>query len=121
MLESHLRLVKIQLQTLNAARRRLTNVAQERSRVIDLLCYAVPCTGKQNTFVRTLNFAPTECPSRPNQADLEPCAKSALFPVEPLGAFTNECDQAIEVNILTARISISGDIWLAARGRSGFF
>jgi len=45
MLESHLNLVKIQLQTLNAARERLAAVFRERARVIDLLCYAVPCIG----------------------------------------------------------------------------
>jgi len=45
MLESHLNLVKIQLQTLNAARERLTAVFRERARVIDLLCYAMPCVG----------------------------------------------------------------------------
>jgi len=46
MLESHLALVKIQLQTLYLARERLTAVFTERSRVIDLLCYAVPCIGQ---------------------------------------------------------------------------
>jgi len=52
MLESHLNLVKIQLQTLNAARERLTAVFHERARVIDLLCYAAPCTGNHSTIVR---------------------------------------------------------------------
>ena len=46
MLESHLALVKIQLQTLFEARERLTAVFNERARVIDLLCYAVPCVGQ---------------------------------------------------------------------------
>lgn len=96
MLEAHLKLVLTQLQTLNAARTRLTNVHNERTRVIDLLCYAVPCTGQQKAFVRTLNFAPQTCHKHGTAEELEPCSSAKLFPVEPLGAFTNECDDALE-------------------------
>jgi hypothetical protein len=96
MLEAHLCLVKIQLQTLNAARTRLSNVHQERSRVTDLLCYAVPCTGQQKAFVRNLNFAPPSCTQHASAEQMEPCSTVKLFPVEPLGPFTNECDDALE-------------------------
>ena len=41
MLEAQLRLVQQQLQALDAARRRLANVVQERSRVLDLICHTL--------------------------------------------------------------------------------
>jgi len=104
MLEAHLCLVKEQLLTLRAARERLTNVHRERARVIDLICYAVPSTGQQKAFVRTLNFAPGDCKGAKPE-EMEPCTNAKLFPVEPLGAFTNECDDALEVSSLLVGVT----------------
>jgi hypothetical protein len=101
LLETHLKLVKIQLRTLEAARHRLTEVHQERARATDLLCYAVSCTGNQNAFVRTWNFAPEKnCKSScENKSELQLCGKAKLFSTDPLGPLTNECDDALEVII----------------------
>ena len=49
MLESHLALVKEQLQTLYRAHERLTAVHKERECVIDLMCYAVSCVGEYSS------------------------------------------------------------------------
>ena len=103
MLESHLRLVLQQLQTLKSARTRLISVTNERSRVIDLLCYAVPSTGQQSAYVRTFSFAQSACPSKPTPEEVAPCAGTKLFRVEPLGPYTNECDQALEVGYVRQR------------------
>jgi hypothetical protein len=99
LLETHLKLVNIQLRTLEAARCRLSNVHCERAREIDLICYGVPCTGNQNAYVRVWNFPPQKiCESSDHLPfELQACATAKLSPADPLGLLTNECDDALEV------------------------
>lgn len=96
MLEEHLKLVKEQLQVLEAARRRLTNVNQERSRVLDLICAAIPSIGSQSAYVNMYNLGPRlRCSSHAASIN-GACSQDQIFQPDQLGPYTPECETALE-------------------------
>jgi len=52
--------------------------------------------GNQSVFVRQWNLAPVSCTHMSSQ-QIDVCAKTPLFDVEPLGPYTNDCHVALEV------------------------
>lgn len=96
MLESQLQLVQQQLQVLDSARRRLFAVVQERTRVLDLICSALPSC---NLVSQSANLASKSL--RPDSFGMRSSADGRLSlsrtspAIEPLGPYTPEADQAL--------------------------
>lgn len=88
-LEAQLKSVQQQLQVLDAARTRLFNALQERSRVLDLLCHAL--SSISNSALRNENGT-----LRRSRTSLDGRA-SRLGPsqADPLGSYTPEVDLAL--------------------------
>lgn len=88
-LEAQLKSVQQQLQILDAARTRLFNALQERSRVLDLLCHAL--SSISNSALRNENGT-----LRRSRTSLDGRA-SRLGPsqADPLGSYTPEVDLAL--------------------------
>lgn len=86
-LEAQLKSVQQQLQTLDAARKRLFNVLQERTRVLDLLCHALSSISNNEKRGPTLSRSRSSLDGR----------LSRLGPsvTDPLGSYTPEADQAL--------------------------
>lgn len=87
-LEAQLKSVQQQLQVLDAARTRLFNALQERSRVLDLLCHAL--SSISNSALRNENGTSRSRTSLDGRL-------SRLGPsqADPLGSYTPEVDQAL--------------------------
>lgn len=87
-LEAQLRSVQQQLQVLDAARRRLFNVLNERSRVMDLLNHSLSSAGSQSapTGLGRSRTSMDGRLSRLNDLSGQP---------DPLGPYTPEADQAL--------------------------
>lgn len=87
-LEAQLKSVQQQLQVLDAARTRLFNALQERSRVLDLLCHAL--SSISNSALRNENGTGRSRTSLDGRL-------SRLGPsqADPLGSYTPEVDQAL--------------------------
>ena len=82
-------------QTLDAARRRLAAAVQERSRVLDLICQALPATTGRNT-ART--YRTTWGSGRGSRmcASADGYTRSGMPNVDPLGMYTPEADEALK-------------------------
>lgn len=88
-LEAQLKSVQQQLQVLDAARTRLFNALQERSRVLDLLCHAL--SSITNSAHRnengTMSRSRTSLDGR--------CSRLGPSQADPLGSYTPEVDLAL--------------------------
>lgn len=87
-LEAQLKSVQQQLQILDAARTRLFNALQERSRVLDLLCHALSSIA--NSAGRNENGT-----SRSRTALDGRLSRLGPSQVDPLGSYTPEVDQSL--------------------------
>lgn len=83
----------IYLQVLDKARKRLSDVVQERTRVLDLICHAIPSVSVSAGPLtqRTGNFGTLSYSQRPSSV----CGMSPVQEVDPLGAYTPEVDAAL--------------------------
>lgn len=91
-LEAQLLLVQQQLHTLDDARRRLSACLQERSRVMDLVCAALPSGVSQSSYsFRSMNGMG----SRVNRS-ADSTRSDAIPSIDPLGPYTPEADQALQ-------------------------
>jgi len=93
MYEAQLNLIKQQLHILDVARKRLGAVIQERSRVMDLICNSLTPMSAQDQ--RRANKDMTRS-STDLTASYGRSATPDCFKVDPLGAFTPECDRALQ-------------------------
>ena len=93
-------------QVLNDAHRRLTAVAQERQRVLDLTNQAVPSVGGQSDYVNLLNVKPSLrkqafCSSNPNSVSSGVHSDDPLFRPDQLGPYTPDCHFSLEDGRIT--------------------
>lgn len=98
MLEAQLKLVQQQLQVLDAARRRLSACLQERSRVMDLVCAALPGAAvSQSAYFATRGGPLGPRSLRPSMsADRDRSELGSNPTIDPLGPYTPEADQALQ-------------------------
>jgi len=98
-LEAQLQLVQQQLQVLDSARRRLFAVIQERNRVLDLVCSALPSTTSVSAsgglYGRTAHsgYANRSCTRMSADSRM---SMGGSPHIEPLGPYTPEADQALQ-------------------------
>ncbi|KAF6026831.1 CCDC105 [Bugula neritina] len=91
MYEAQLKLIKQQLHILDVARKRLGAVTQERTRVMDLICNSLTPMSAQEQRRSSKEFTRSH-------TDTNFCRPSTPenFKVDPLGAYTPECDRALQ-------------------------
>jgi len=53
--------------------------------------------GQQSSFIRQWNVPALSCAHQWTNNQMDPCAQTKLFDVEPLGPYTNDCHVALEV------------------------
>jgi len=71
-------------------------VNQERSRVLDLICAAIPSIGSQSAYVNMYNLGPRlRCSSRAASIN-GACSQDQIFQSDQLGPYTPECETALE-------------------------
>ena len=80
-------------QVLDKARKRLSDVIQERTRVLDLICHAIPSISASagHVTLRSRNFN-TSYNVRPASVN----GMSPMQDVDPLGAYTPEVDATLK-------------------------
>ncbi len=85
------------LQALDRARRRLAAVVQERSRVLDLICAALPSTNLSSSasLSGTRNYGNYSYSNTGRYSRMSAMEGSGSPIVDPLGAFTPEAEQAL--------------------------
>jgi hypothetical protein len=94
MIDSQLELVQQQLQILDASRKRLAAVLQERSRVVELICAAIPSASAGAQTSRSIYKPSTRTVSA--CGNMRSSVDTATGPqIDPLGAYTPECDAAL--------------------------
>jgi len=98
-LETQLQLVQQQLQVLDFARRRLFNVIQERNRVLDLVCHAMPSKTSMSASCSLGSRSMLQNASsygRGTRMSADSRMSNSGPQVEPLGPYTPEADQALQ-------------------------
>lgn len=96
MLESQLQATQRQLQALSSARRRISAVLQERSRVLDLVCAAIPNSACQSAYSGSAPFSARQpCHSLHTDRDRAEFLNGNPA-ADPLGAYTPEVEQALQ-------------------------
>lgn len=69
---------------------------QERTRVLELICAAIPSIGSQSAYVSMFNLGPRHrCSSRASSIN-GACSKDQIFQPDQLGPYTPECETALE-------------------------
>lgn len=114
MLEQQLQLVQQQLQVLDRSRQRLAAVVQERSRVLDLVCAALPSGAIAQSAMFYTSRTPRYTSRRMTLSASVDCTKDARasamaggycgnetgnmdqFQIDPLGPYTPEADSALQ-------------------------
>lgn len=94
-LESQLQLVQQQLLTLDKARKRLSDVTQERSRVLDLICHALP-SGSATAFGGSMSNRYNTGRPKSRNAFSADMSRTDDVGIDPLGPYTPECDAALQ-------------------------
>ena len=80
------------VQVLDKARKRLSDVTQERTRVLDLICHAIPSiSASAGPITRRVGNLSTSY-ARPTSVN----GMSPVQDVDPLGAYTPEVDAALK-------------------------